>query len=91
MLQKTNVETLGSSPSGISLTAPPAAQLQHTPLKPPLGPLTTLNPPSSRFMLSISLLGRGKVPLGSVLGKERENGVFLLDPFMLLFKSSMLI
>jgi len=73
-------------------TAPPAAQAQHMLLKSPsLGPLTTLNPPSSRFMLSISLLGCGKVPLGSVLGKEKENGVFLLDPFMLLFKFSMLI
>ena len=61
-------------------TTPPAAQLQHTvtfvPLKsPPLGQTTTtgLNPSSSsRFTLSIPLLGRAKVPLGSVLGKEKE-------------------
>ena len=39
-------------------TAPPA-QLQRTPLiSPPLGQMTALNPPSSRFTLSIPLLGR---------------------------------
>jgi len=54
-------------------TTPPAEQLQHTPLKsPPLEQTTALNPSSSRFTLSIPLLGRAKVPLGSVLGKEKE-------------------
>jgi hypothetical protein len=65
-------------------TTPPAAQLQHTvtfvPLKsPPLGQMTTtgLNPSSStRFTLSIPLLGRAKVPLGSVLGKKNDKGMF---------------
>ena len=46
------------------------------PLKsPPLGQTTTagLNPSSSsRFTLSLPLLGRAKVPLGRVLGKEKE-------------------
>ena len=64
-------------------TAPPAAQLQHTvmfvPLESsPLGQTTTtgLNPSSSsRFTLSIPLLSRAKVPLGSVLGKEMEKGM----------------
>ena len=30
---------------------------------------------SSKFTLSIPLLGRPKVPLGSVLGKEKEKGM----------------
>jgi len=63
---------------------PPAVQLRHTPLKsPPLEQTTALNPSSSRFTLSIPLLGRAKVPLGSVLGKEKEKekGVFMFGFF----------
>jgi hypothetical protein len=77
-------------------TTPPAAQLQHTvtfvPLKtPPLGHTTTtgLNPSSSsRFTLSIPLLGRANlVPLGSVLGKEKEKGgLCCVDLFVASFR-----
>jgi len=61
-----------------SLTRP-SAQLQHTPLRsPPLEQTTALYPSSSRFTLSIPLLGRAKVPFGSVLGEgEGERCVFL--------------
>jgi len=46
------------------------------PLKsPPVEQTMALNPPSSRFTLSIPLLGRAKVPLGSMLGKEKEKGI----------------
>jgi len=68
-------------------TTPPSAQLQHTPLKsPPLEQTTALNPSSSRFTLSIPLLGR-------VLGKEKEKGVFLIcvNAFVLSFKLVFLI
>ena len=64
---------------------PPAAQLRHTPLKsPPLEQTTALNPSSSGFTLSIPLLGRVKVPLRSVLGKEKEKkkGVFMFGFLM---------
>ena len=69
-------------------TTPPAAQLQHivtfVPLKTPRWHTTTtgLNPSSSpRFTLSIPLLDRAKVPLGSVLGKEKEKGgLCCIDP-----------
>ena len=77
------------------LTTSPAAQLQHAvmfvPLKtPPLGYTTTtgLNPSSSsRFTLSISLLGCAKMPLGSVLGKEKEKcGLCCVDSFVPSFR-----
>ncbi|TFK32756.1 hypothetical protein BDQ12DRAFT_692058 [Crucibulum laeve] len=47
-----------------------------TPLSPPTSPptLAGLNPSSSRFMLSLPLLGRPKVPLGSVWGRGVEEG-----------------
>ena len=48
-------------------TTAPAVQLQHTLLKrPPLGQTMALNPSSSRFTLSIPLLGHMMVPLESV-------------------------
>ena len=59
-------------------TTPPAAQYQHTLKSPPLGHTTALNPSSSRFTLSIPLLGRPKVPLGSMLEKEKEKSMFNL-------------
>ena len=55
-----------------------------------------LNASSSGFTLSIPLLGRAKVPLGSVLGKERRKVYFIrfficIDAFMLSFKFSILM
>ena len=70
---------------------PPAAQLQH------LEQTRALNPSSSRFTLSIPLLGCTKVPLGSVLEKEKEKGAFFVrflicvDALVLSLEFSMLI
>ncbi|KIM37712.1 hypothetical protein M413DRAFT_448237 [Hebeloma cylindrosporum] len=53
---------------------PTPVKSTFTPPTPPLGQTTALNPSSSRFTLSIPLLGRPKVPLGSVLGKDNDKG-----------------
>ena len=61
-------------------TTQPPTQIHHNPPSPnssPLGQTTALNTSSSRFTLSIPLLGRPKVPLGNVLGKEKEQGSLL--------------
>ena len=86
--RSSNKSTSCSVDDGVpSLPTTPLAQLQHTPLKsPPLEQTTALNPSSSRFTLSIPLLGR-------VLGKEKEKGVFLIcvNAFVLSFKLVFLI
>jgi len=106
-----NIEAMGASHSSnksallsrmtgccrLCITAP-TAQLQHTLLKsPPLGQTTALNPSPSKSMLSILLLGRTRVPLGTVLGKEKQRGAFFVrfltcvDAFVLSFKFPMLM
>jgi hypothetical protein len=58
---------------------PPAHQRSSTPKYPSLEPLPALNPTSSRFTLSIPLLGRAKVPLDRVLGlrdSKKDEGLF---------------
>jgi hypothetical protein len=47
---------------------PPAHQRKSTSKRPSLESLPALNPTSSRFTLSIPLLGRPKIPLDRVLG-----------------------
>ena len=62
---------------------PPSAQLQPALLKsPPLEQTTALNLSSSSYPLSIPLLGRAKVPVGSVLWQEKEKGVFMFGFWM---------
>lgn len=66
-----------------ALPTAPTAQLQHTPLKsPPLGQTTALSPSSSGCTLIIPLLGRAKVSLGSMLGKEKGQGRLSFLDFM---------
>ena len=69
-----SVPTIASLPSSLddfvpSLPpTPPAHQRTSTQKRPSLESLPALNPTSSRFTLSIPLLGRAKVPLNRVLG-----------------------
>ena len=61
------------------LPTPPAHQRTSTRKFPSLESLPALNPTSSRFTLSIPLLGRAKFPLDRVLGlkdSEKDKGMF---------------
>ena len=77
-----SVPTIFSLPSSLddfvpSLPpTPPAHQRTSTRKRPSLESLPALNPTSSRFTLSIPLLGRAKVPLDKVLGLRRTKVCF---------------
>lgn len=81
-----SIPTISSLPSSLddfvpSLPpTPPAHQRTSTLKRPSLEPLPALNPTSSRFTLSIPLLGRAKVPLDKVLGLrdsiKKDEGLF---------------
>ena len=80
-----SIPTIFSLPSSVddfvpSLpTTPPAHQRKSTQKHPSLESLPALNPTSSRFTLSIPLLGRAKVPLDRVLGtrdSKKDEGLF---------------
>ena len=79
-----SVPTIASIPSSVddfvpSLPpTPPALQRTSTQKRPSLESLPALNPTSSRFTLSIPLLGRAKVPLNRVMGlrdSKKEEGL----------------
>lgn len=80
-----SIPTVSSLPSSLddfvpSLPpTPPAHQRASTPKRPSLESLPALNPTSSRFTLSIPLLGRAKVPLDRVLrlrDSKKDEGMF---------------
>ena len=77
-----SIPTIFSLPSSLDdfvPSLPPPHQRTSTRKGPSLESLPALNPTSSRFTLSIPLLGRAKVPLDKVLGlrdSKKDEGLF---------------